>query len=662
MKAWTGRAGRLRKTPPGVHRTDTNVKQLAISAADGRFTVAVPKTVEGRGLSPMLLAHSSDTGLDFVRLTGLDTAKPVELRLVKDHVIRGRVLNTEGQPVRGVCVSVASIDVYPRNSLETFLIRWQKRPADYALPHGEKTLRFRAASLLTADTDSEGRFTIPGVGVERVAELEFHGAGIASTWLWIGNRDDFDFKPYNRPADDAFRAAGKVMNPPPFRKVLQGPSVYVVAEAEKPIRGVVKDAHSGKGMPNVPVQLDQNHYDVARKLPVAKTDSQGRFEFHGARKTKTYHFHVDSNSTAGYLTANMEIPDTAGFSPLKVDIFVKKGVIVTGKVIDKATGKAVPGFAQIEILVNNPFVKDYPPFYSGNQRHETAADGAFRAVTIPGPVLLMGGFYPPTPTEKFDYIEFSKYRQPIADPKYPQYFSKLEAISGYPTAYGFNAYGGGIGLIQGNYCKVLDIKPGTAAVHQDILLERASILEVKIQDADGRPVIGVWATDFATQTFIGPLWIERSTCPVYGLEHRKSRLLIFYEPKKKIIGSRMLQGDEKEPIVVKLGAMGAIKGRLLDTDGKPLAGVAVRVLYREREAAKLHRLISNAKQSVTDATGSFTIDELIPELKFDLSFQSGKQRFEREPRPAEAAIQVKPDEYRDLGSIKLKPVPKKAGG
>jgi hypothetical protein len=635
---------------------DGEVKQLSVSVADGRFSVTVPKTPEGRGLSPVLLAHSGDVGLDFVRLAGLDAAKPVELRLVKDHTIRGRVLNTEGQPIRGVRVSVVSIDVYPNNSLETFLIRWQKRPADYALPHGEKTVWFRAASILAADTDAEGRFAISGVGIERVAEIEFQGGGIASTWLWIANRDGFDFRAYNRPADDAYRSGGKRMNAPAFPNLLQGPNVHIVAEPEKPIRGVVKDADSGKGIPNVPLRLDHS-YDAPRRVPVAKTDTQGRFEFHGARKTKMYNFHVESDSSAAYLTTHVDVPDTVGFSPLDVQIPIKKGVIVTGKIIDKATGKSVLGFAQSEVLVDNPFVKDYRQFYSRSQRNTTAADGTFRVVTIPGPVLLMGGFYPPTLTEKFDYIEFSKYRPSVADLKYPQYFSKLPDFPGRPPAYGFNAYPQGIGLLQGNYCKVLDIKPGTAVVHQDILLERASVLEVKIQDAEGRPVIGVWATDFATHTYIGPLWIERSTCPVYGLEERKSRLLIFYEPKKKIIASRRLQGDEKGPIVVKLGAMGTIKGRLLDAAGNPLAGVAVDVNYRERDPITLHQVISEAKQSVTDATGAFTIDELIPEMKFDLSVCRGKQQFEREAKNAESVLQLKPGECRDLGAIKMKLVP-----
>ncbi len=616
---------------------DGKVEQRGVSTADGRFLVAVPKEVKGGSL----IAQADETGIDFFGLSQLKPEKPIELRLVKDQAIRGRVVNTEGKPIAGMRVSVNSVNVYAHNSLESFLILWQKRPADHALPHGEKTVWFRIPSLLSTKTNADGRFVISGVGVERVAELDLHGGGIANTSLWVANRDGFDFKPYNWPADDAYRLAPKRMNPPPFGSMLQGPNVSLVAEPEKPIRGVVKDADSGKGVPNVPVRLEQSPTDTWRNFPVAKTDSQGRYEFHGARKTKTYPFYVDSDSTAGYLATQINAADTVGYSPLRVDIRIKKGVIVTGKIIDRATGNAVPGFAQFAVLAGNPFVEDFPPFHSGivRKRDNTAADGAFRVVVIPGPVLLMGGYYPP-PAEKFDYIDVSKYRPPIADPEHPEYFSKLPISRS--RSVGYLSYRGGIGLIQGNCCKVLDIKPGTAVVHQDLLLERASVLEVKIQDADGRPVVGVWATDFATGSYIGPLWIERSTCPVYGLEARKPRQLIFYEPKKKIVGLRKLQGDEKPPLAVKLGAMATLKGRLLDADGKPLAGVAVRVNFRESEADKLHRLIHAAKQSITDATGAFAFEELIPEVKFELVFQRGNRRIEREAKDSETTIQVKP--------------------
>jgi hypothetical protein len=117
------------------------------------------------------------------------------------------------------------------------------------------------------------------------------------------------------------------------------------------------------------------------------------------------------------------------------------------------------------------------------------------------------------------------------------------------------------------------------------------------------------------------------------------------------------KGDEKPPVVAKLGPGGSIKGQLLDTDGNPLAGVTVGVLfYHERAALEVHNVIHRTKQIVTDANGVFTIDDLIPEQKFELSFGQGKHKFERTPKPANSAIEVKAGESRNVGTIKLKRV------
>ncbi len=631
------------------------IAEIGVTTADGRFTVSVPK-------NGYLIARSNDAGMEFIGLSLVQPGKPVELCLVKDHAIRGRIVNTEGKPVPGVRIGIRAIIDNTDNALDAFLLSRKNRNVGGRF-FGVRYLWNDAAILRAATTDADGRFTIPGIGANRLVYLRLSGAGIAEEEMWIVNRVGFDPKEYNQTPINSPYGVPKRLHPPEGRELglLFGPDASLIVEAEKPILGIVTDADSGKGRPNVVVYLSSPG-NAPIPVPLqATTDAQGRYEIHGSRKTKSYTLEVTSDAETGYMACQFHVADTAGYQPLRADIRIKKGVVVTGKVIDRATGKSVPGFVETGVLRDNSFAKEYPMFDASalgrGNRVYTSDDGIFRIVTLPGPTLLMGGYYTPE-AEKFDYIEFAKYRPPIADPEYPQYFEKLPG--GRPHNPGYLSYRGGIGLIQGNYCKVLDIKPGTAVVHQDILLERASVLEVKIQDAGGRPIEGVWATDFATVSFIGALWIERAMCPVCGLEARKPRMLIFYEPKKKIIGSRKFQGDEKGPLVVTLGAMGAVKGRLLDAGGKPLAGVAVTAVYHEDEAEKLQRLIHRAKQVVTDAAGAFTLDDLIPDLKFDLSIHRGKQRFERETKADKAMIQVKPGECCDLGTLKLKRVGEQA--
>ncbi len=179
-----------------------------------------------------------------------------------------------------------------------------------------------------------------------------------------------------------------------------------------------------------------------------------------------------------------------------------------------------------------------------------------------------------------------------------------------------------------------------------------------ILDAEGRPLAGTWAAGIAPGRFQPARRIEEASCFVYG-ERDEPNLIVFYHPEKKLAGMRRLKGDEKEPILVRLGPTGAIKGRLLDGAGKPRVGVTVEVNYQDREAEEIHRV--SQKPIVTDVNGAFTFDAVIPGLKFELSFQRGTQRFRLEGKSAEAVHVVQPGQSRDLGSIQLKPLPKNPG-
>jgi len=623
---------------------DGKFKQLGVSAEDGRFTVAVPKMKR----HPQLIAQSDGAGIDFIDLDLRKPAKPVELRLVKDNVIRGRVVNTEGKPIRGVRVSVRTISIY--KSLDAFLDDWKERYYRQPGTSGRvKSLWTKSDGLLAATTDGNGRFVLHGIGAERVAGLRISGPGIADAWAdEVVNRSGFDAKPHNKamldnvPKDDGIHLAS--------RTVLSGPEMTIIAEAEKPLHGVVKEADTGKGRPNVVVRLTGITRLQSVDIPLqAKTDALGRYEIHGARKAKSYIVEVESDPAAAYMSCRVLATDTPGYQSVNADITVKKGVIVTGKVIDQATGRSVPGFAEAAVLINNPFAKEYPDFdpcgWEGD-KGDTGADSSFRIVTVPGPVLLMGGVS--RSADNFD--EWMKYKPPSADEKYPQYFfNAADHVS-------FYVLGGGMMPVQGHFCKVLDIKPGTAVVNQDIVLERASTLEMAIEDSEGRPLSGFWACGTFPENIFAAKRLEGASFSVYGLERRKPRLLVFYEPDRNIVGTRTLKGDERPPVVVKLGAMGALKGRLLDADRKPLAGVVVDLQYRDREAQDIHRIIGIDKQIVTDANGAFTFDSAIPELKYELIFRCGKRRFERETKPVDSTVQVKPGDCRDLGAIKLQRV------
>jgi RNA polymerase sigma factor (sigma-70 family) len=617
---------------------DGAVKRVGVSAADGHFTIALPDK-STRHWGQWLVAQADGAAIDFLDLYQLKLDKPVELRLIADNVIRGRVFSTEGKPIAGVRVAAESIEAYGKNSLDTFRAAWMKLWAGGRGTGMVKQIYSGVGALFATITNADGRFILQGMGAERTVRLRLSGAGIADTSVWVGNRAGLDPKPFNQAI---FDNAGK--NHLNYRwDILSGPDVRVVAQPEKVISGVVTDADTGKGQPGVVVRLIRDSDEMVHFPPQALTDAQGRYAIHGVRKTNRYLVAIDCNKDTGYMASQVWADDTIAHHPVRADLKVKKGVILTGKVIDGATGDRIQGFVMVTVLRGNPFGREYPtfsemimlPWDSGD---ETDADRAFRVVTIPGPVLLMAK------TQGKSRIH---YKGTGADRRYPQYFGN----GGY---FSYNS----MWPLQGIWNKVLEIKPGAAVVQQDIVLERASVVAVvHVQDAEGRPLAGAWADMNGPRNYVPYGWLESDSCSVYGEPIRQPQLLVFYHPGTKLVGTRILkaEADEKEPAVVKLGPPGALKGRLLDTDGKALAGVIIDLRYLDRAAERTHEEIYDAKQIVTDAAGAFTVDRVIPELRFQLSFQVSKRRqFEPAARSAKAALQVKPGECRDLGAVTLR--------
>jgi RNA polymerase sigma factor (sigma-70 family) len=616
--------------------------ELGTAGADGQFTVTVaaPKKSEWH----YLIAQADGAGIDFMHLRETAPTGPVELRLVRDNAIRGRVVTTEGKPVAGAKVFVTDLRTYADNSLDSFLTEWKKRNPHSGLPYGVKFLYGGTELFLNATTGEDGRFSLTGTGAERFVMFRIRGAGIAEWVAWVANRPGFDPKPLNQATADNLAGMPAVYSQT-SSWLLDGPDLNIVVEPDRPIRGVVKDIETGKPRHGVKVLAEAQWKLIGSMVLSATTDADGRYEIRGARKREAYMVEVASDPAGGYMACQAHAKDTPGYDPITIDIGVKKGVIIKGRVIDASTNKPLPGFAMTGIPADNPFVKDYPEFYSSAWRNNgklTGEDGSFRLVTIPGPVLLMGGL----DSQRMARGEIFKYKRAVPDSQFPQYFTDSWGSPHY------NAAGGDFRALEGNFCKMLQIKPGTEIVEQNIVVELAAALPVKTQDANGLPLAGTLATGISSAEWDIPAWIENDSCAAYELEPGKARLMVFYAPAKKLAGTLALKGDEKGAAVVKLGPAGAVKGRLVGEDGNALVGVVVNIYFRERQAEEMHLHIHRAKLVETDADGKFQIDEVIPGLKLKWQFKRGTRTFE--PLMKVDGRSVQAGAVLDVGEVELK--------
>jgi RNA polymerase sigma factor (sigma-70 family) len=625
-----------------LFRDDAKPVNLGKCGADGRFAVPLPVR------QGSLVARADGFGLDFLYVKDVGAGAEAVLHLVKDRAIHGRVMDTQGKPVPGAQASVAHIGIYPDNSLESFLIGWKKRNPGGSVLAGARPLLLAESGWLAATTDADGRFVLRGLGAERLVALHVRASGIAGAEYWVANRDGFDPEPYN---EASRRNVPKEFASLMRARLLYGPDLTLVAEREKLIRGVVTAADTGKGLAGIEVRL-WGYSDSHVKVPLkTTTGADGRYEIHGARKDKGYAILAKPDVDAGYVGCNLRADDTPGYDPVRVDVRMVKGVIITGRVFERVAGKIVPMQSACSVtaaaLEGNSFVKANPGVDASGTSPTgefTKSDGSFRIVTVPGPVLLSG-----RPRE---LATICRFKQIDLDPNYPQYFIKKNGNRW------FLGYGGTLGTVYFNWCKVLETmtgtftEAGTAVVEQDIVLEPAAELPLLLRDEAGQQVTGVLSAGVTRRDWFPAFPCKTDVCTVYEPEPDERRQIVFFHPDRKLAATVTLQGNEKPNDSVILRPTATLKGRLVGEDGKPLAGVAVDVNYRNRPAEEVTVWFYETRQIVTGPDGGFTFDTILPGLPFNLSFKQHEKTLKLTPKPA--AQSVESGKTNDVGTLVVK--------
>jgi hypothetical protein len=203
-----------------------------------------------------------------------------------------------------------------------------------------------------------------------------------------------------------------------------------------------------------------------------------------------------------------------------------------------------------------------------------------------------------------------------------------------------------------NAVKVLDLAPDADPAKCDLFVERGQTRTIKIEDSDGKPLMGTTVAGVAAlgqDTFT----FKDATCTIFALDPNKPRHLFFLHAKRNLAGALTLHGDEKEPVVVRLGRTRAVTGRLLDRDGQPLAGADIFLNWADPAGSQLYGRTQARPKVRADKDGRFRFEGIVPELKFTLGIICGETIFLGDPPLG--VKQVQSGETLDLGDVRVKP-------
>ena len=637
-----------------VTRGDTVVTALGATDADGRFSVTtkLPRSLA----SSYLIAHAAGFGVDWIDLgehkpsilAPLPEGKgktEMTLRLAKEVPITGRVVNTEGKAVAGVSVSAIITYIPADDKLDDYLAGWLTNMRD-AVATPRKRLYAPLDRITGAViTDKEGKFTLRGAGSERIVHVTFAGAGIARSTPYVITRPGFDPRPYNdvllRKEHADFRSLNRFLGMVP-------PDMVFIAEAGRTVTGVVKDRDTGKPLPGCRLYGYMGWSDGV----VVVSDENGAYRIDGfARNARGYSVSVTPPAGQDYLGRSGHAVDTAGVTPLALDIELVKGVVVRGRVVDKQTGQGVSAGVRFAPMPDNKFFGSkpgYDNYRSDGTMADVGQDGRFRLVTIPGKALVMaqahGG------REKVHGQDLSPYRKAVPDPDHLDLFKYDKDDDTWLVTTAENRLEF---LSVESAVKIIDVKED-GSTNVELVVDRGVTGKIAVQDTDGKPLPGAWVAGLTDQWPI-TYQLPEALLPVLALNPEKPRTLAIYHAEKKLGGTVTVRGDEKEPVVAKLEPLARVTGRLLDTDGQPLSGAEISV-NAFGLASELYRFANPpGKLPVTDKEGRFTLTGVVPGISFYMGIRKEETYYRGKPKIG--LRQLKARETLDLGDQTVEPRP-----
>jgi hypothetical protein len=573
------------------------VSHLATSAIDGRFHFTVAKSeLDPAGPDnppPQVMAVAKGYGCAWAKVGR--AGEELTLRLVADAPVSGRILDPDGKAVARAKIRVTGLSAPRGDDLDSYLQAVRKENYGYAFARDWTGPLPGQPAVLSPGAD--GRFSLAGIGRERLVRLHVEGPAIATADLEVMTR-----------AAKTVQAAGRRIH---------GASFDYVAVASRPIRGVVRDKDTRKPLAGVAVGIagpGNFYFPEPRWMTV--TDSKGRYELLGLAKAPDYLLAAKPPAGQLYFQREAEFRDTGGLGALTADIDMLQGLTVRGKVTDKATGKPVAR-ARVEYLplYPNPYVNTkLAGRWSPQSEATTGADGSYALTVLQGPGVL--GVTAPKRDE---------YAPPVVTPREIKDVFKVPL--GLPPGSGY-LY---------NALVLLNPGPKEKALVKDVALERPKERKGRILGPDGKPLGGV------TIDGLGPGGVVKGAeFIVRGLNPRAptGRWLIFHH-KGKDLGFflKELPAEKADPFTVQLQPCGSVSGRIVDPDGEPVAGVRCNGGVRGRGWIAL--------EVTTDRNGRFHAKGLVPGLGYWIL----------RPKVARAArlveFEVEPGKHKDLGDIKL---------
>ena len=615
----------------------------AQSDGEGRFQISYRKSQfnvdvkrENQWKEVVVSAFKPGFGPDWASCDELAPGEAAELRLSSDDLpITGRVLDLEGRPLAGVRVGVGTFQSPKAADLSEWIeaVKQGEPPWTAHTKMRDSGLPFEGTGLPSElVTDERGSFRLSGMGRERAIYLTFEGPTIVRTGVTAVTRK---MAPLSLRRNTRKDSNDKLP--------VLGADFEIALPPTRAIEGVVTDAATGEPLAGVGVQSWRfaGSTFIGERQIRTTTDEQGRFRLVGMPKGKKNEILAVPVDDQPYFMHVSEVPDEPGLEPVAMKVELHRGIWITGRVTNLATGKPV-AMAQLYFLpfLDNDFARATPEFGSHSSvdgtnayqdRYQTAADGTFRLVGLPGRsivgVLGTGEAYRQA-------LGASDIKGMDAESRFKTYHNPIQPSKKWPTA-----------------MKEIAPPKDATSVEVNFQLDPGQQVEITTLDPAGQPIAGVHVTGVTPRDYRRP--IDSATIVAVAFGPDEERTILFHHDQRrlgKVI--RTGAGDPPPKITVQLEPCATIKGRLVDENQVPVSGAEIR--FDVRPSQDFSRRLP---ATTTDSDGRFENAAVLPGVDYAVMSESAKSGFVT----LADKVPIEPGETVDLGTIdvttKVRPAP-----
>ena len=443
--------------------------------------------------------------------------KPVDLILEPPARIVGRFLTPGGDPASGVKVRLTD---YSNG-------QWNDPRMLRHMDFGDESAWDPRPAFLPDEfiTDDSGRFVIEGyVPVGMFANIDIKHPDYAVENLTISTR------PNTEPTTEL-----AAFNIQPLPKEF----THTLIPA-RPVVGQITDSETKKPLVGVTVEVTPMREDGG--MPIrTKTDAEGRYRV-SDKEGQMYWVAAFPATGSGYLPVTQNIDKwPEGQTELRVDMALRRGQVLRGRVIDEASGKPVPGVGVVYSPIRkNPNVRNDHDFRSPAL---TDAEGRFALSGVRGQGIIAAE----APSE--DYI-----RRAVE----PTNFK----TQGVPYPHGATRF---------------EVPSEGEAPEVVVKLTKGFTLEARAVRPDGSTIESVraWCPELNARLLNN--WLNAKTFAdglfrLPGAEPGRTYRVFFLDQDQQFGAVVELKADPSRtvPFEVKLEPTASYRGRVLDFDGTPL--------------------------------------------------------------------------------------------